>query len=197
MVTRWPSKPELGVRFPSGAVQPGDYFTWTRLILYIPISIAAFFGAIWWVFWLYIFAQLTDVLDGFVARQTGTASERGAKLDSRIDTIGLVFYLYWLWELFPTVFSTYLWWIIALGVGIIAVLGLSYWRRKEITGLHLYTGKAAAIAGAILLPALIVFGSYQFLIQTVFVIGYLSIAEEAAFFILDKKNLDAKTVFDA
>lgn len=48
---------------------------------------------------IYTFIGLTDVLDGWLARKTGTSSEFGAKLDSLAD---LLFYGILLLRLFPT-----------------------------------------------------------------------------------------------
>ena len=50
-------------------------------------------------FWLYGLTGLTDVLDGWIARKTNTASDFGAKLDSAAD---LLFYAVMLLRLFPT-----------------------------------------------------------------------------------------------
>ena len=47
-------------------------------LLFCPALSPAFFA-------VYIFAGITDMLDGFVARKTGTASDFGAKLDTVAD----------------------------------------------------------------------------------------------------------------
>ncbi|MBQ6866890.1 MAG: CDP-alcohol phosphatidyltransferase family protein, partial [Clostridia bacterium] len=49
-------------------------------LLFCPALSPAFFA-------VYIFAGVTDMLDGFVARRTGTASDFGAKLDTAADLI--------------------------------------------------------------------------------------------------------------
>ena len=51
-------------------------------LLFLPLK------SIWFLV-IYTFAGLTDVLDGWIARKTGSASEFGAKLDSVSD---LLFY---------------------------------------------------------------------------------------------------------
>lgn len=48
--------------------------------------------------WIYALTGLTDVLDGFIARRTHTASGFGARLDSVAD---LLFYALMLFRLFP------------------------------------------------------------------------------------------------
>ena len=49
-------------------------------LLFCPALSPAFFA-------VYIFAGITDALDGFVARRTGTASDLGAKLDTVADLV--------------------------------------------------------------------------------------------------------------
>ena len=56
-----------------------------------------------WFLVVYTFAGLTDVLDGWVARKTGSISEFGAKLDSIAD---LLFYGILLIRLFPVLYQT-------------------------------------------------------------------------------------------
>ena len=65
-------------------------------------------------FVVYTLTGVTDVLDGFVARKTGTASDFGAKLDSAAD---LLFYGVMLLKIFPVLWHTLpkkIWWGVAL-----------------------------------------------------------------------------------
>lgn len=73
-----------------------DSVTGTRIaasaaLLFLPVSSALFLA-------VYTFAGLTDALDGFLARKTGTASPFGARLDSAAD---LLFFGISLLRLFP------------------------------------------------------------------------------------------------
>ena len=52
------------------------------LLFFFPALSPGFYG-------LYLAAGLSDMLDGFVARRTNTASPLGAKLDSMADIIFL------------------------------------------------------------------------------------------------------------
>ena len=76
------------VRGPS----PGDVVTAFRGVLVLAVAIivvtALLTGDVtrsWWVAWIGIAAWALDSLDGYVARRTGTASERGALLDTAVD----------------------------------------------------------------------------------------------------------------
>ena len=79
------------------------------VLLFCPALSPGFYG-------LYIAAGLSDVLDGFAARKTNSASEFGARLDTAAD---LVFVLACLIRLLPVLripFWLYVW------IGIIALI---------------------------------------------------------------------------
>ena len=86
---------------PGHKLNIADAFTLARiagtlaLVFLRPLS-AAFL-------WIYALTGLTDVLDGFIARRTHTASGFGARLDSAAD---LLFYAAMLFRLFPLLRDT-------------------------------------------------------------------------------------------
>lgn len=93
---------------------PADTITSARMIfsvflLVVPLHSVGFFTA-------YTFAGLTDALDGWLARKTGTASEFGARLDSMAD---LMFYGVMLLRLFPALRQTL---PVAIGYIVAAIL---------------------------------------------------------------------------
>ncbi|MGN0687033.1 MAG: CDP-alcohol phosphatidyltransferase family protein [Oscillospiraceae bacterium] len=101
---------------------------------------------------VYTFTGLTDVLDGWIARRTGTASEFGAKLDSVAD---LLFYAAMLIKLCPLLLPrlpAQLWW--AAG-GVLAVRICSYCtaalKFHRFASLHTYLNKLTG-AAVFLLP---------------------------------------------
>lgn len=78
-----------------------DTITATRMaatvfLLFLPLNAFPFFAA-------YTLTGLTDVLDGWIARKTGKASQFGARLDSAAD---LMFYAVLLLRLFPALWQT-------------------------------------------------------------------------------------------
>ena len=98
------------------------------LLLFFPALSPGFYG-------LYLAAGLSDMLDGFVARRTNSASPLGAKLDSMAD---LVFLTVCLVKLLPVLtLPVWLWgW-----VGLIALLRLvnilsGFVCRKKLVLLH-------------------------------------------------------------
>lgn len=109
------------------------------LLLFFPALSPGFYG-------LYLAAGLSDMLDGFVARRTNSASPLGAKLDSMAD---LVFLAVCLIKLLPVLaLPVWLWgW-----VGLIALLRLvnilsGFVCRKKLVLLHTRANK---LTGALL-----------------------------------------------
>ena len=109
------------------------------LLLFFPALSPGFYG-------LYLAAGLSDMLDGFVARRTNSASPLGAKLDSMAD---IVFLAVCLVKLLPVLtLPVWLW----VWVGLIALLRLVnilsgfVWRKKLVL-LHTRANK---LTGALL-----------------------------------------------
>ena len=109
------------------------------LLLFFPTLSPGFYG-------LYLAAGLSDMLDGYVARRTNSASPLGAKLDSMAD---LVFLAVCLLKLLPVLtLPVWLW----VWVGLIALLRLvnilsGFVCRKKLVLLHT---KANKLTGALL-----------------------------------------------
>lgn len=101
---------------------------------------------------VYTLAGMTDLLDGWLARRMGTASEFGARLDSLAD---LLFYGISLLRMFPLLWQMLppaIWY----GVGsIVVVRFLSYaaaaYKYHRFTALHTWLNKLTGIA-VFLLP---------------------------------------------
>ena len=109
------------------------------LLLFFPALSPGFYG-------LYLAAGLSDMLDGFVARRTNSASPLGAKLDSMAD---IVFLAVCLIKLLPVLaLPVWLW----VWVGLIALLRLvnilsGFVCRKKLVLLHTRANK---LTGALL-----------------------------------------------
>ncbi|MDD6213560.1 MAG: CDP-alcohol phosphatidyltransferase family protein [Clostridiales bacterium] len=98
-------------------------------------------------FCMYILTGLTDVLDGWIARKTNTASEFGARLDSMAD---LFFYAVIVCRCFPALGDT-LTMDIWYGVAIIIILraaayGTAMVKYRQFAALHTYLNKLTGIA---------------------------------------------------
>lgn len=73
-----------------------DQFTWLGLFLSV-VAGAFFTVSPFWGTTLFLLAGLCDVIDGFLARNQGKASEAGAFLDSVLDRYGELFILAGIW----------------------------------------------------------------------------------------------------
>lgn len=96
---------------------------------------------------LYTLTGLTDVLDGWIARKMGSASQLGAKLDSLAD---LIFYAMMLIKIFPilrTRLPVEIWYTVA----VVLLLRLSAYlvaavKFRKFASLHTYMNKLTGAA---------------------------------------------------
>lgn len=96
-----------------------------------------------WFIIIYTLAGITDVLDGYIARKTGQATEFGAKLDSAAD---LLFYVVMLVRIFPVLWAM-LPWQIWLLVGLVMAVRLSAYavaavKYRRFAAQHTWMNKA-------------------------------------------------------
>ena len=93
---------------------------------------------------LYLVAGLTDMIDGPVARKTGTVSELGAKLDTTADFLFIAACLIKLLPLIP--FSLWLWLWIG-GIALIKAVNLlsGYIVQKRFVTMHTVMNKTTGI----------------------------------------------------
>lgn len=114
-------------------------------LLFLPLGSTGFLA-------VYTFAGLTDALDGWLARKTGTASEFGARLDSIAD---LLFYGILLLRLFPVFWQTLpttIWFFVAAIVLIrLAAYAAAAVRYHQFASLHTWLNKLTG-ACVFLLP---------------------------------------------
>ena len=106
-------------------------------LLFVPVFSPAFYA-------LYITAGVSDMIDGTVARETGTVSEFGSKLDTAADFVLVVVCLI---KLIPVIHIP-VWlviWIIVIAVIKAINLISGYVMRKEIVVLHKAMNKVTGI----------------------------------------------------
>ena len=93
---------------------------------------------------LYIIAGISDMIDGAVARKTGTVSDFGSKLDTTADFVLVVVCLV---KLIPVIHvpTWLIIWIIVIAVIKAVNLVSGYIMRKEIVVLHTAMNKVTGI----------------------------------------------------
>ena len=117
-------------------------------LLFCPAFSACFYG-------LYLFCGLTDMVDGTVARKTGTVSTFGARLDSVAD---FLFAAVSFGKLLPVMrIPVWIWvWAAAIAAVKLANLVRGFLRRKQIPSLHTVMNKATGLF-LFLLPLTVAF----------------------------------------
>ena len=152
----------------------------------IGVSVFMFFlplETIWFLV-IYTFAGLTDVLDGWLARRTGSASEFGARLDSIAD---LLFYGVLLIRLFPLLYQILpgeIWYavfvIIAVRLASYATAAVKY---HCFASLHTWLNKLTG-AAVFLLPY-VIFSTFGVVYSwAVCILAFAASAEELAIHLL-------------
>jgi CDP-diacylglycerol--glycerol-3-phosphate 3-phosphatidyltransferase len=156
------------------------------LIFVKPLSIA-FYA-------LYIFCGLSDIMDGFVARKTGTTSSLGAKLDSMADLImtGLLLLL-----LYPIInpATEVLLLVILIGIIRIASMTVALKKYKTFAVLHTYGNKLTGIA-LFIFPLLLPYIHVTVLINIICVVASISAIEELIIQLTSRKlNVNRQSIF--
>lgn len=141
-------------------------------ILFCPVFSAAFYS-------LYISAGLTDMIDGWVARKTNTASEFGAKLDTMAD---IVFVIVCLFKLLP-VMDIPVWIYVWIGViALIKVINIvsGYVVQKQFVAIHSLMNKVTGVL-LFLLPLTFSFVELKYSAAVVCVFATFSAVQEGHF----------------
>ncbi|MGM9615133.1 MAG: CDP-alcohol phosphatidyltransferase family protein [Oscillospiraceae bacterium] len=146
-------------------------------------------------FCVYTLAGLTDVLDGWIARKTHTASDFGAMLDSMAD---LLFYTVMMLRIFPALWSALpkgIWYAVAM----ILIVRLSVYliaavKYRRFASLHTYLNKLTGTA-VFMIPFLLVTPCAAGYCWAVCAVAALSAWEELAIHLLTRDyNSNTKTI---
>ena len=110
-----------------------NIITFIRILCSIAILFCPVFSAVFYV--LYIAADISDMVDGWVARKTNTASALGAKLDTVADMVFVVACLLKLLPVMGLPTWLYVW------IGIIALIKIinivsGYVVQKQFVAIH-------------------------------------------------------------
>ena len=141
-------------------------------ILFCPVFSVAFYS-------LYIIAGLTDMIDGWVARKTNTASALGAKLDTIADFIFVVVCLVKLLPIMDIPIWLYVW------IGVIAVIKIinivsGYVVHKQYVAVHSVMNKVTGII-LFVLPLTISFVDVKYSAIGICIIATFAAVQEGHF----------------
>ena len=106
----------------------GSRIVFSLPLLFIPLSSA-------WFYILYLFCGLTDMIDGTIARKTGTVSKLGARLDTVSD---LIFMFVCAIKILPILhIPVWLWgWITLVALSKIFNIAFVFIRKKKLISIH-------------------------------------------------------------
>ena len=141
-------------------------------ILFCPAFSVAFYS-------LYIVAGLTDIIDGWVARKTNTASEFGAKLDTIADFVFVVVCLIKLLPIMDIPVWLYVW------IGLIALIKVinivsGYVVQKQFVTIHSLMNKVTGVL-LFLLPLTLSFIDLRYSAVVVCLVATFAAVQEGHF----------------
>jgi len=151
-----------------------NYISFSRVIFSLilifisPLSVA--FYAI------YIICGFSDILDGIIARKTGTTSVLGAKLDSMADMTMAGVLLFVLYPIINPTRVTLIW-IILIGIIRLASMLVALKRYKTFASIHTYGNKITGIV-LFIFPLLIPYIHTTMLMYIICVMASISAIEE-------------------
>lgn len=119
------------------------------------LRLPALLGAGW------ALAAATDVLDGWLARRSGTTTRFGSGLDSLADHLLTLSGFTWLLLFRRAFFREQLVPLLVWGALGLTVLAVSWLRFRRFVDLHLYSAKTAAFLGSLFAIWLLAFGAYR------------------------------------
>ncbi len=167
----------------------------TLLRIALSLLILAFLGDRTAACILFASAGLTDLLDGIIARRTGTVSRLGARLDSAADLVmfGVMIACAVVWA------GTALWalvpWLVAVAVIRVVNLLIAALKFKMFAGIHTWGNKLTGLMIFAAFGVYILTDSLTALIPAVAVAG-LSALEEMLILLTSKTlDLNRKSMF--
>ena len=163
--------------------------TGTMLLLVLQPLTAEFY-------WVYALTGFTDVLDGWIARTTKTASDFGARLDSIAD---LLFYGIMLFRLLPVLWQTMpavIWYAVAVIILVrLAAYITAAIKYHRFASMHTWLNKLTG-AAVFLLPCVLAVSTGIVYSWTVCVLAFTASLEELAIHLCRKDYCtDRKSIF--
>ena len=150
----------------------GSRIIYSLPLVFIPLSSA-------WFYVFYFFCGFTDMIDGAIARKTGTVSKFGAKLDTVAD---FVFMFVCSIKILPLIhIPVWLWvWIIIVALIKIFNIVLVFIQKKKLISIHSVLNKTTGFA-LFLLPLSMTFVGTTYSVVTICVLATIAVIQEIYF----------------
>lgn len=140
-----------------------SFLTWSRLVAVPVLFIFAYAGMRDLFLGLFVLAGITDALDGYVARRTGTASRAGARLDSIADYAFFGSSVFWVFWFAPAVLVEN--WLLVVLLAVLA--GVKELAKSGgaslVAAFHWWPSKIVAISWFVFVVCLVWFGYAQWM----------------------------------
>lgn len=149
----------------------------TILLLFFPLFSLGFYAT-------YIFCGFSDMMDGVVARKTGSISGFGAKLDTIAD---LFFMIGVCCKLLPTIqLAQGLWiWIIIIAVVKLGSIIWGLFQRKELLSIHSILNKVTGL-GLFLIPLTMKVIELKYTLPTICLLASFAAIQEVYYIIIGR-----------
>ena len=173
-----------------GHLKLANLVTLSRGLAVLPILVLLASGHMTWAMMIYLAAASTDLIDGWLARQSGRASAFGAQLDAAVDNVFSVGILAFLLMAYPGLLARQGLALIILFGAPIAYLAVSWLITRRMMMFHFWSAKVGAVLLFILWPLIAGTGWEGWIGLTAAVVG-LSRLEQVMFMLRGGLELDA------
>lgn len=177
-----------------GSLKLANVVTLSRGVLIVPILLLASYRYPGSAIILYLAASMTDLVDGWLARRSGRASDFGARLDAIVDNIFSVAILFFLALSYPGIVERHVLATTVLFGGPLIYLVVSWFLTGRLMMFHFWSAKAGALLLFALWPLIYVTGWEGFVGIAAAIVG-LSRIEQIIFILRGGANLDAPHMF--
>lgn len=173
-----------------GHFKLANLVTLSRGLAVVPILVLLASGHMTWAMVIYLAAASTDLIDGWLARRSGRASEFGAQLDAAVDNVFSVGILAFLLMAYPGLLTRQGLALIILFGAPIAYLAVSWLITRRLMMFHFWSAKIGAVLLFVLWPLIAGTGWEGWIGLTAAVVG-LSRLEQVMFMLRGGVELDA------
>ena len=174
----------------SGTTKVANLVTLARLLAVAPITALLLAGRDEAALVLYVAAASTDLVDGWLARRSGRASEFGAQLDAVVDNVFSLAILPFLLIAFPDLWAHHAAALIVLFAGPLAYLAISRAWTGRMMMFHFLSAKLGGFLLFALWPLLALTHMAGVVTLTAAIVG-LSRLEQLVFIARGGTDLDA------
>lgn len=151
-----------------------NYISFSRIIFSLVLIFVKPLSTAFYV--IYFICGLTDIIDGFIARKTGTTSKLGEKLDSIADLTMAVVLLVVLYPIVNPSTEIVIW-IISISIVRLASMVVALIKYKTFAILHTYGNKITGVV-ILIFPILLPYIPTNVLMYIICVVASISAIEE-------------------